>query len=329
MGDDNLREQLESAMGAAGDDPPSAAPAVSDPPGEGAPPAAGEPPAGTDPNAAAVQQALAALEIPGNFPHAYRTHLEALAGDATQRARAEAWLKHHGETEKFIGQLKQNYGALRQNFEPIHQVLAPFMEGWQRNGIAPQQGLQQVMAWGQMIAQDPQRGLTELAKYYNVDLAKVVEQQPYVDPAVSGELNALRQQVQQMVQHQRGSAMQSMAQQQNAVVQHIRAFESETDASGQPKYPHFQRLADKMSQAINAGFASDLPSAYEFASRNDADLQREMGEAAKRNEAAKRAADAQRAAAASRQVSGKGGAGNPPAKTLREELEANLRAQSA
>lgn len=315
---DDLRGALEATLGAGGGDPPEpSAPAVTEPPaGDGAPP-----PASNEPPPAAAPPPF---DIPQNFPHAYRPSLEALSKEQAARQHAEAWLKHFRESESFIGRLKENYAGLKQAYDPLNQVLQPYVEGWQRNGVQPAQAVQQLMAWGNFIASNPQQGLRELAKYYNVNLDQLVQEEPYVDPAVAGRVSALDQKLSQVTQFLQGTMMQQQQQRQNAVVQHIRAFESETDANGQPKHPHFQRVAENVIRAVQSGFAQDLESAYQFAVRNDPELMKEIEAEKARAAAAKSAADAQRAAAASRQVTGKGGADKPAQKSLRDDLAESL-----
>ena len=332
--DDNLREQLESAAGmAAADDPIEGTP---DPIGD-EPPAGAPDVADVDPAAAPATPAeLAPFDIPQNWPAFARANIEALAKDANLRPHAEAWAKYHGENEKYLGHLRNNHGAILQQYEPLRQLLEPHIPVWQRNGQSPPQVIGQLLQWASDLQQNPADSFVRLAQTLGVDLQKLTADQPYVDPAVAAINAKLEQRERQERMQAQQAQMQAQWQQQHYVNEQIRQFEQTTNADGSPKFPHLERLAGKMTQAIMGGFVRSqdpqqaLAMAYEFAARNDDELAKVVKAEQDRKSAAERAAAALKAKGASTQgkVSGKGGSAAPPKRDLRDELYATLEASA-
>ncbi len=279
--------------------------------------------------AAVTAPAVPEFKIPEKWPTPAKEAVQAMLAlpDGSGRKWADSWLDHWKANQGYATRLEQERAQLRQQFDPISQALAPAIQQWQLQGMDPATGVRQLVGVAQMLAQNPKQGLQYIAQTYGIDLASLVEQQPYIAP----EVQTLQQQIAQMRQEQQQWQYQAQQQQQAAVFKSVndqlKAFETATDASGQPKWPHYERLQDHMAQLITGGVARTLEDAYDKAFRLDTDLQKEHAQKQAQADAAKRAADAAKAVGASRTVKAKGTEGTPPDRTLRQELEAQFAAR--
>lgn len=304
----SLREDLASGFDAMNTPDPAAAP-----PGEVATEVPGE----------AQATPLPALEAPAMWGKQYKETFGKLAGHPEFRSAAEAWANQWKESQGYLTKKEQEYADFRKRFDPINEVLSPYEQYWQRQGMDTRQGLSQLLSWGQALASNPQQTLLELAKLYNVNLREAVAEQPYVDPQVQ----ALQQKLQAMEQ-QLGQYQQSGQQQQyNRVLEQLKAFESATDEQGNPKHPYYSRVFDKMVGLARGGLVNNIEEAYAKAVALDPDIQAEIAQERAAAEAAARAAEAKKAAEASRTVKSKStDPGKEPERGLREEIAAQAAA---
>lgn len=252
----------------------------------------------------------------------YKDVFGKIAGSPDHRDVAEAWVNHWKETQGYITKRDQEYAAYRQRFDPIYERIRPYEQYWQMQGMTAEAGVTQLLSYAEALARDPASMIPQLAQMYGVDLNQLVQQQPYVDP----EVQTLKQQLQQMQQAQQQSVQQQQYQVQHRLTEEIRAFADSVDEQGNPKAPHFQRVFDKMVGLARGGLAKDIQSAYDLAVSLDADLQAEIAVEKEKAAAAARAAEAKKAVEASRTVKGKSTEGQPPEKSIRDELEAQLSA---
>lgn len=273
-----------------------------------------------------------AYEPPGwtkRWKEPSRKALEALYTREDVRPHWEAIQSEFDETYKAYGQQGQEYGEFRKRVEPVWNILSRYEPQYRLQGMTLEQGVGQLVQAAEYLASNPDEALPWLAQTYapkdaaaviralgqawGVDLGQVTQDQHYVDPYVAQQL----QQAQQLA-WQANHKLQTMEQQNTErlryqIVDQIAAFESATDANGNPLYPHFREVFDLMPRAIQMGLAQDLASAYQFAVRNHPEIskriEQEQAEAAKRKaleEAAARSKQAEEAKAASRNIGAKG-----------------------
>lgn len=284
------------------------------------PPAIAEPPAA---EVAAEPPALPALEAPTRWDAKYKETFSKLAGHPEYRTAAEAWVNQYKESQGYLTKKEQELADFRKQFDPIKEVLSPYEQYWQRQGMDTRQGLSQLLSWGQALSSNPQQTLMELAKLYNVNLQEALSGQPYIDPQVQT-LQQELQQLRQTLTQQQTSAQQE---QQNRVLEQLRAFESATDEQGKPKHPYYSRVFDRMVGLARGGLAQGIEDAYQKAIALDPEIQAEIAQEKAAAEAATRAAEAKKAADASRTVKSKAtDTGEPPAKSLREDIAAQAAA---
>lgn len=250
----------------------------------------------------------------------YKETFSQLAQSPEQRAIAERWLEQYKETQGYITKRDQEFADYRKRFDPLHEVIGPYEQHWQMQGMDTISGVRQVFSYAEALARNPQEMIPKLAEMYGVDLASLVAEQPYVPD----EMRALQQQVQQM--QQAAYQQQHFAQQQqyHRLTEEIRAFETATDEQGNLKAPHFQRVFETMKALANGGAAKSIQEAYEKAVLLDTDLQAEIAADKAKRDAAARAAEAAKAQAASRKVVSKSTTETTPTKSIRDALAEGL-----
>lgn len=286
----------------------SGGPGVETPPQQGLTAGDGAPPA------------LPEFEIPEKWPKYAQEALKSLAGLPDNRPFAENWVKHGKEMQGYMTKIEQERAALRDQFSPIDNLLKPYAAQWQMQGLDTQAGLRQLLSWADYTARNPAEGIKKLAELYGVPLESLTAEQPYVAP----EVQELRDWKRSQEQAQFGYQQQVLQYQQQQVLDQLKAFESATDEGGQPKYPHYQRVQENMTRAFKGGYAKDLDSAYQFAIRNDPELQAEITAENARKAAATRATEAKKAVEASRTVKAKGTDERVPQRSFADDLKKAL-----
>ena len=308
----SLRDSLAAGLDAAvaPDAPPSTPEAGAIPDG---PPGGGPP----------IPAELPPLEAPNVWGKKYKETFSQVASNAEQRAIAEAWLEQWKETQGYVTKKEQEAADYRKRFDPLHEVLSPYENYWRMQGMDTVSGVRQLVTYAAELARNPAQMLPQLAQMYGVDLRQLVAEQPYVDPQVQT-LQQQRQQLQGQLQQQTTAQQQQYY---NRLTEEVRAFETATDEQGNPKHPHFSRVFDRMVALARGGAAQSIDQAYEMAVMLDKELQAELSKEAQMREAAARAAAAKKAQEASKTVKAKAtGVGDPPAKSLRDDLAERLAA---
>jgi hypothetical protein len=266
---------------------------------------------------------LPALEAPAMWGPKYKEAFSKLAGTPEQRESAEAWLNHYKEQQGYATKKEQEAADLRKQFDPIREVLSPYEGYWQRQGMDTRQGLSQLLGWGQALASNPQQTLMELAKLYQVNLAEATAAQPYVDPAYQ----KLEQQYQTLQQQLQTVQQYPQQQEQNRVLEQLKAFETATDEQGNPKHPYYSQVFDQMVGLARGGLTQSVEDAYAKAVAMNPDIQGQITQKRDAEAAVTRAAEAKKAAEASRTVRSKsGGDLRVPDRGLRDDISATAAA---
>lgn len=215
---------------------------------------------------------------------------------------------------------EQEYADYRKRLDPIYEVVKPYEQHWQMQGMDTVSGVRQLMTYAEALARDPASMIPKLAEMYGVDLQSLVAEQPYVDPMVQTLQQQLQQVQSQFQQHQQYAQQQQYAR----LNQEIQAFQTAVDEQGNPKAPHFDRVFDGMVQLARAGLATSIQEAYDKAVALNPEVQAEISAQQQQATAVTRAAEANRALEASRGVRSKGSEGAPPARSAREDYAAAL-----
>lgn len=228
-----------------------------------------------------VEPELPPIDAPNSWKKEFKDSFSGI-----DRSVQEYILQREQDFERGIGEKGQELASFRQRVEQFDNALSPLVQNWQMQGLAPEQGLQSLVAWSQALQSNPQGTLLELAKQYNVNLEETLADQPYVDPAIQQYEQQIRDMQAQMESFQN---QQSQAQQ-NAALQQLDAFEKATDAEGNLKHPWFNYsvtgqngeirypVVEDMSYLMQTGKCQDTYTAYETAVRLNPDIQSQLAE---------------------------------------------------
>lgn len=272
-----------------------------------------------------------------------RKALEALHSHPDARTHLDPLLSELEETYGYLGRRDNEYAQYRRQLDPIAEVIGPYVQQFQLAGMSPQQGLTQVLAFADSLSRNPDNTFPMLAQMYKpsnagqvikalsqawgTDLGNVIQEEPYMDPAVKQLIGGLTERYQTIEQALYQQQQQAVQGQQAAVLQHIGAFENATDESGAAQHPHFRTVYDDMIHLINAGRVdrSDpqvLSKAYAMAVRLNPELSASIAEKSTLESAARQTAVAKQAQEASRNVSGKPNGRDTAPSTIEEAMRA-------
>jgi hypothetical protein len=224
---------------------------------------------------------LPEFEAPHHWGQEAKEAWKALHGYKEGRSHLERVHKQWGQTQGYLTKVEQERAQLRKQFEPLNEFLQPYSQQWAAQGMDTLGGLRQIMAFRDGLERDPQATMLQIAKMYGVDLGKMIEDQPYVPP----EVQQLQQEFARVQEAQRQTQMQLQQSQQQQYQQYVlgqvQAFETEKDASGNLKHPHFAEVVNDMAALKAMGRASDNEELYRLAVQLNPKLNAEAVEAAK------------------------------------------------
>jgi len=168
----------------------------------------------------------------------------------------------------------------RKFHDELSPILKEFEPQFKYHGINATQAVSALLNAQAMLDRDPTTAIKSLIDMYKVDVKSFQpSDEKFVDPEVATlkkELNDLKGQLNQTTQSTRASQL-------SQVQKAVEDFKTEKDATGNTKYPYFDKVQDAMARLIQAKEASDLPSAYDKAIRLNDEL---FGKTIKDREAA-------------------------------------------
>jgi hypothetical protein len=270
------------------------------------------------------------FKVPEKWPADVRAKFEALhkvspehaqfALDQFNLARSQ-----FAEVEKAKGSLASRAKIL----DSVESLLAPNRQQRALQGVDDAAYVRNLVAAGDYLDKNPADGLRYLAKQYGIDLQELAQ-----GKTGGEELPPYVRQMQEELARTKQALQSFSGQQEQAQLQHasnwISQFASQKDASGQPKYPHFDECLSEIVVNVqyqrDSGQPIDVHAAYERAVRmNDTVWQRTQfaqAEASRKAAEEKQRRDAEEARSAGFSVSGSGGAtSDKPAESIRGELE--------
>lgn len=177
-------------------------------------------------------------------------------------------LQRESEFAKGVSTYKAEY----ENVKPLVEAMQPFMQTLKQYNIQPAQWINNLGNAHHKLAlgspQDKLQMFAQLAQEYKVPL------QALYDPQAAQ--NFMQQQVHQPAPQpvQQADPRQLVREEWESIrtEQAIKDFSEAKDATGQPKYPHYDTVKPTMAQLLESGLANDLPSAYDKAIRMHDDL---------------------------------------------------------
>lgn len=216
------------------------------------------------------EKPLEAITPPQHWPKDFKKDFEKLPVEAQHLL-----YDRHKELEGDYTKKTQGVAKYRKRQEAFDEILKPHMDDFSRAGMDEVGAVRQLLAAHDYLRKDPKQAIQWLAKNYGVDMSEVgmdTAEDEYADPQVK----ALQQQVAQLqgfLNQQQQTQMQSVQQDTQSMID---KFASAKDADGNPKYPHFEEVRDRMGVLIQGNQAQDLESAYEMAIYADPKLRQSL-----------------------------------------------------
>lgn len=181
----------------------------------------------------------------------------------------------------------QEIAETRKAVEPLIQEVGKWSPYLRQLGVTPDQAFTQMLTTEYTLRtgtpEQKVQSLAYLAQLYGVPLPNQTAgdgTQP--DPAFT----QLHQQVSQLQQQLRQMNEQSVLSERQRAQAEFDALGQTKDESGQPKFPHFQRVSQTMIQLVSTGQAETWEAAYAKSVRLDDELYRQTMEAERQSVAA-------------------------------------------
>mgnify|MGYP003153916070 CR=1 FL=1 len=253
--DDQIAEALEEA------EKPVETEVVSEEVEEEAPEEAQEAPAEEEPE----EEELPLLE-PQNHWHAD----DKAFFSTLSREQQDAYVAHEARQKHRYDEKAAQANQAAAAVKDFQALVSPAMEEWSRRAISPSQGITQLIQLQQDLIKDPGAALMRLAGEHRVDLGKLHEEQPYIDPQTRQVQSQMREQEERIAQMQREREQESRRQQELAGERFKAdyfAFAGAQNEDGTKKYPYAEdkTVLQFMTEAVQTRQAFDIPGAYEWA----------------------------------------------------------------
>ncbi len=170
----------------------------------------------------------------------------------------------------------QALAQYRKRQEAFDEIMQPHKSDFERAGMDEVAAVRQLLAAHDYLRKDPQNAINWLANQYGVDVGAVGNDPALEDEYADPQVKQLQQQVAQLTGFIQNQQTQQQSQVQASTQSLIDQFAAETDANGNPKHPHFERVRGVMGTLISSENAKDLNSAYEMAVYADPELRQEQ-----------------------------------------------------
>ncbi len=214
---------------------------------------------------------LEALAAPNHWPKDFAGKFEAL-----EPAAQHMFMERYKDLEGDYTKKTQAVAQYRKRQEAFDEIMQPHKADFERAGMDEVAAVRQLLAAHDYLRKDPQNAIAWLANQYGVDVGAVGNDPAHEDEYVDPEVKALKQQVAQLTGFIQNQQTQQQSQVEASTQSLIDQFAAETDANGNPKHPHFERVRGVMGTLISSQNAKDLNSAYEMAVYADPELRQEQ-----------------------------------------------------
>lgn len=276
----------------------------------------------------------ATLDAPSNWIAEDRANYAKLPKEGKEfllRRHKQMEADYTKKTQELAVQSK-DIAATKYFKDSVESLFTPYRNIFATQGMDEIGGVRYLLGWFTSLQQNPEQTIIRLAQDYGVDFTPKPGQQvnPELAPLI-GKIQTLETRIAQNDQAQQAQVSGNAKQQ-------VTSFAQETDAEGNPKYPHFETVREDMSVFIGNGRASTLEEAYGMAIRlrpeiYDAQLEESILGKQKTtqqqeiDEAARKAAQAKKAAKGVK--SGSTHVEKQQPKTIRDDLSEAYDAQVA
>jgi hypothetical protein len=203
------------------------------------------------------------LDAPAHFNADQKAYFAALAPEAQKQ-----WVEIEKAREAEVTRRSQEHAEYKRAADPWVEAVSPYQKYLAHIapglGETPQTLVRKIIATEYQLRNAPPaqryQAFAQLAQAYGVDLAALtsgqvpVQHQPQQAP-YDPRLNQIVAEVRSLKQER----------EQSAALQQIADFANTKDETGQPKYPHFERVKGVMGSLIDAKQAKTLDEAYTMA----------------------------------------------------------------
>ena len=237
-------------------------------------------------------------------------------------------LKREKEREAAFTRKTTELAEQRKEAKGVLDVVKPYEAQMRANGIQPAEYLARLMTYDNALRQNPKQTLEYLAQHYGVNLGSGdtgVEQQPVYQEPADPQYQQLQQQLNQTQEHLRSMEQTQQQERYGQLVGTVETFAKEKDSAGNPKYPHFDKLRERMGRLVNSGETTDLGKAYNMALRMDDGLYKQVIESA-RSAVSRKEDDRRKAAVEKAKRAKPASSGAPPRGSVKQsDLDGILR----
>ena len=217
-------------------------------------------------------------------------------------------MKSHDQKHGDMGyRLKQ----LNDRWSPYESVLDRHRETLALSRMEPHTAIDHALTFLNKARQDPQWAIQQFVEQGNVDLAKMIEEQPYVDPATQAAQREAQAARRELREYREGLEREKRETFDNEVRKAARDFES-AEENGKLKYPHvrspgvLEAIAQAAMTDINQGKVPDYPQYYEQVIWAIPEVREQLFAERAKKTASEAAEEAQKAKKASATVKGSG-----------------------
>lgn len=194
-----------------------------------------------------------------------RSAWESFLGNAENHESLRPIAEQFRSDYAYRTQIEQERAQLREQAQYANQLQQTFSQyGDVLQGRNPADVVGNLLYYSQKLQKDPQNTILDLAKQYGVNLEKTLQDQPYIDDATRQLMERIERQ-EQFINQQQELARQAQV---RHLVDSAKAFESETDAEGNPAHPYATSnpaVQQEMIRLYNAGMANSWHEAYDRA----------------------------------------------------------------
>ena len=210
---------------------------------------------------------LESMAAPNHWPKDFAAKFEALEAPAQHM-----FMERYKDLEGDYTRKTQEIAKYKKRNEAFDEIMAPFKGDFERAGMDDVSAVRQLLAAHDYLRKDPQNAINWLANQYGVDMAAIGNDPAAEDEFADPQVKQLQQQVAQLTGFIQNQQTQQQSQVQASTQSFIDQFAQETDANGNPKHPHFDRVRGVMGSLISSENAKDLATAYEMAVYADPEL---------------------------------------------------------
>ena len=214
---------------------------------------------------------LEPLPAPNHWPKDFAAKFEALDAPAQH-----LFMQRYKDLEGDYTKKTQAVAQYRKRQEAFDEIMQPHKSDFERAGMDEVGAVRQLLAAHDYLRKDPQNAISWLANQYGVDIGAIGNDPAVEDEFADPQVKQLQQQVAQLTGFIQNQQTQQQSHVQQSTQSLIDQFAAETDANGNPKHPHFERVRGVMGSLISSENAKDLNSAYEMAVYADPELRAEQ-----------------------------------------------------